>query len=102
MTEEGVVLDNVVVTGTLSNDSSLLATSYKVYPNPSKGDFKLLWENQESFDYTIYDVTGKVIKRKLNNIGNEHAINISGVSQGMYFLNISTASGSVTEKLIVN
>lgn len=101
VTEEGVVIDNVVVTGTLSNESNLLEDSYRVYPNPSKGNFTMTWNNVDSFDYAIYDVTGKLISRKSNNTGNLHTINISGVAQGMYFLNISTATGTVTEKLMV-
>ena len=102
VTEEGVVLDNVVVTGTLSNDSNTLSDSYKVFPNPSKGNFILSWNNKDSFDYSIYDVTGKLIKSRLNNTGERHSINLNNVAQGMYFLNISTTSGIVTEKLIVN
>ncbi len=102
VTEEGVVIDNVVVTGTLSNDDRQLQDSYRVYPNPSKGDFTLSWNNSDSFDYAIYDVTGKLITTKSNNSGDSHEINISGVANGMYFLNITTATGNITEKLIVN
>ncbi|MBF4983905.1 T9SS type A sorting domain-containing protein [Nonlabens mediterrranea] len=99
--EEGVVLDNVVVTGTLSNDSNTLSESYKIYPNPSNGNFTLSWNSNESFDYHIYDVTGKLITTRLNNSGDNHSININNVAQGMYFLNISTSMGTVTEKLII-
>ncbi|GAK74976.1 glycosyl hydrolase [Nonlabens ulvanivorans] len=102
VTEEGVVLDNVVVTGTLSSDSNTLLDSYKVFPNPSKGDFTLSWNGKDAFDYSIYDVTGKLISSRLNNTGERHSIHLNNVAQGMYFLNISTATGTVTEKLIVN
>lgn len=102
VTEEGVILDNVVVTGTLSNDDLLLEDSFKVYPNPSNGNFTLAWNGDLSFDYSIYDVSGKLITSKNNNTGSQHFIELNGISQGMYFLNIKTATGTVTEKLIVN
>ncbi|MGJ8683174.1 MAG: T9SS type A sorting domain-containing protein [Nonlabens sp.] len=101
VTEEGIVIDNVVVTGTLSNSDIALEDSFKVYPNPSQGNFTLSWNNANEFDYSIYDVTGKLITTKSNNTGEQHQININGVAQGMYFLNITTATGSVTEKLII-
>lgn len=101
-TEEGVVIDDLVVTGTLSNSDQSIIDSYRLYPNPSKGVFTLSWNNTDSFDYAIYDLTGKLITTQSNNSGDIHNINISGVAPGMYFLNISTTSGMVTEKLIVN
>ncbi|WP_438962490.1 T9SS type A sorting domain-containing protein [Nonlabens sp.] len=101
VTEEGVIIDNVVVTGTLSNEDLNLENSFKVFPNPSNGNFTLSWNSLDDFDYSIYDVSGKLITSRNNNSGNQHTIDLNGVAQGMYFLNITTATGTVTEKLII-
>lgn len=101
VTEEGAVIDNFVISGVLSNTSTSLEDSFTIYPNPSNGIFNIAWNASESFDYDVYDVSGKRIATRKNNNGNEHVVDLSGVSQGMYFISIATATGSVTKKILV-
>lgn len=85
----------------LSNQETINRERYRIYPNPSNGNFTLAWNGDLSFDYSIYDVSGKLITSKNNNTGSQHFIELNGISQGMYFLNIKTATGTVTEKLLI-
>jgi hypothetical protein len=101
VTEEGAVIDNFVINGVLSNVSTSLEDSFTIYPNPSTGIFNIAWNTSDSFDYNVYDVSGKKIAAKRNNNGNNHVVDLSGVSQGMYFIQIETETSSVTKKILV-
>jgi len=100
VTEEGAVIDNFVVTGILSNDTTDLQDNFNVFPNPSRGDFTLRWNNNEAFSYSVYDLSGKLIVTKNNNTGATHQLDLKNVAQGMYFLNITSGTTTFTEKLI--
>lgn len=101
VTEEGAVIDNFVVSGILSNASTSLEDSFTIYPNPSTGVFNIAWNAAGSFNYNVYDVSGKKIAAKRYNNGNDHVVDLSGVSQGMYFIQIETETSSVTKKILV-
>ena len=75
----------------ISGISEIESASVKIYPNPVKDELKI-----ESGDLTIkkveiLDVTGKVV-------GN--SINVSALSQGIYFVKIETDKGIITRKLV--
>lgn len=100
--EEGVVIDNFVVTGTLSNnDVPSLENTLQVYPNPSDGRFNLQWDNAPSYNYQIYDVSGKLLQQKRDITTRQHALDLEGVAQGVYFLHIQSEGSTITKKLIV-
>ncbi len=82
-------------------DISDLNSSMKVYPNPSNGLFSLEVVNANAADLniTVSNIQGKVIYQKqINNVlSHQESIDLTGVSQGVYFLNVN---GQVS-KLIV-
>ncbi|WP_405378338.1 T9SS type A sorting domain-containing protein [Nonlabens sp. Asnod3-A02] len=101
VTGEGAVIDNFVINGILSNDATSIEDMFSIYPNPSSGMFNINWNDAQDFDYDVYDVSGKRITARKNNTGTSHNVDLSGVAIGMYFIKITTTSGSVTKKLIV-
>lgn len=60
-----------------------------VFPNPTSGLLKLRIEGKyDNLDYTLLDLTGKIIeKHKLT--GPSEEINMSALSNGLYFLKVS-------------
>jgi len=101
--EEGVIVDNLVVEGNVLSVDEFETDNFSVYPNPSQGIFNIKTKNMTSFNYNIYDVTGKVILEKQNvkTSNNEHQINIGNYAKGVYFLNLYNDSVKVTKKLII-
>ena len=66
--QEGVILDNFAIQGTLSvKDFS--SNSFSIYPNPSNNIFNIDLININEFEFEVYDITGKVIinKNKVSN-----------------------------------
>jgi hypothetical protein len=101
VTEEGVILDNFYIDGTLST-SDFELDNVVIYPNPSNNIFNIkLNQQNDKFNYVVSDLSGKVILKRDNISESQHKLDMTSYSAGIYFLNINTQNGSVTKKLIL-
>jgi len=102
--KEGVIIDDLVIDGTLLGIDDFNAENFRIYPNPSNNIFNIKIRNVNTFNIDIYDVTGKLMvqKKNVNTNNNIYPLDMSSFSSGIYFLNISTDSSKVTKKLILN
>ncbi len=77
---------------------------YQIYPNPTKGFFKIASAKpeKESLDITIQDLTGKIMLEKHYSGENEYWVDFSYSSQGCYFIIIKTDDDIKVHKLIIN
>ena len=70
---------------------SNLNTNFSVYPNPSNSVINVVADFSPSFEMTICDVLGNVlISSPLGRSGG--AIDVSGLSNGVYFVRVGTAT----------
>ncbi|RAR49810.1 T9SS type A sorting domain-containing protein [Flavobacterium lacus] len=103
ITQEGVIIDDFVIDGTLSNQEFAF-NSIAVFPNPTKGLFTLSYGNFKPQQIEIYDVTGKKVllvdNTKLRE--NQTELNLSAVSNGIYFIKISNENGQTVKRIIKN
>jgi len=81
----------------------------EIYPNPSKGDCKLVFTTASDgrANYIIRDVTGKTIYQKDGNYTpNAHVEEALSArifpSSGIYFVTVTIANKTITEKLMIN
>lgn len=75
---------------------------YIIYPNPTTNSFRIKSGNtQNTMDLLIYDQVGKLIKIQ-NAVGADQDIDISDLSNGIYYLRISSDSHTETVKIIKN
>jgi hypothetical protein len=80
----------------------------KVYPNPANAEVMIdfVLQNNEEVQLNIVDITGKVIVTE--NMGTKatgihsEKLNCSYLSNGLYFINLKTATQNRTAKLIIN
>ena len=80
----------------LSIDDFSAEVSVFIFPNPASSQLTLK-STQTITAITLMDMTGKEIAEpELNN----NSIDISYLSKGLYFLQIETTGGSVTEKFV--
>ena len=73
-----------------------------LYPNPAKDYVKIMLHDEDLFQYAIYDISGKLIKKgKLAAQTNE--IDVSALHNGSYFISIYPGDKQDTEtvKLII-
>ncbi len=97
--QEGVLIDNFVIESVASVvDSSLNTIS--IYPNPSSGIFTIERSNQEDLKIEVFNITGKRIYSKTNIVSTITSINLQNVSNGVYFVILTTENQRITKKLI--
>lgn len=70
-----------------------------VYPNPSNGSFTIsLPNNVKAHDLRIYDLSGRTVQQIQVS---STSVAVNGLSSGMYILQVQTADGVLTQKLVV-
>lgn len=79
------------------DDASLAGKGYKVFPNPTEAIFNIaLSTNNELINARIVNMLGEVVFDNLKTT----SIDISKLPTGIYFLNLETALGSATERIV--
>ncbi|MBC7382945.1 MAG: T9SS-dependent M36 family metallopeptidase [Bacteroidia bacterium] len=74
-----------------------------VFPNPTTGIINIQLNTTAQFNQiTLYDLTGKIIMQKAcNNTNTGIALDLSNAAKGIYFLQLTSNSGAVCKKVIV-
>jgi hypothetical protein len=84
--------------GTLDNPT-FETKSFRLFPNPTSGI--LNFSTNETFDISIFDMTGKTVY-KAESIFNGDSINLSSLQKGVYTARINSESFIRSEKVIIN
>jgi len=104
VSEEGVLVDNLVISGGVLSVDKFQEDAFVVYPNPSQGIFNIRAKANPSLSINVYDVTGKLIYTKdvakINN--NSYRLDLSDYATGVYFLNLESKTSKITKKIVVN
>ncbi len=87
-------------------ENSLL-NSISVYPNPASDKIHLTFTTKtlSALDFTLTDITGKIIiYNKLETIVGENktSIDVSQLQSGIYFYTLSSQQESIRQKIIIN
>jgi len=72
-----------------------------VYPNPTQGRITIENPSNNIFNYTIYNITGKLMLLKNNISGPSIQVDLTGMVNGIYLVNVSSAEKSVMHKIIL-
>jgi len=99
--EEGIMIDNLVVNGTLSLIDDEFTSIVSVYPNPSSGIFNIEWPNNENTSITVYNYLGQKILEKKNIITGSYPLDLSNQSKGLYILKIASNGKLASKKIIL-
>jgi hypothetical protein len=98
---------NLCDDGTTANRSFEFSNSIvKVFPNPSSGDLRIYLNIEEAdvYNLLVYNEIGQLvfspIRNERLNVG-EHLVAIPPtLSKGMFFVTLSSKSGSMTRKIV--
>jgi len=85
-------------------DNSKPVPEIQVYPNPAKDILYIrpLSGQNNVLQIEISDINGlQVLSRKLSTGGNSAKLDVSELKSGMYFLRITSDSGSVVKKIVI-
>lgn len=94
----GVVVDDFLISGTTLATTNFKLEKLAIYPNPSNGIFTISAGNISIDSIDLYDMTGKKIDFKTNN--EKTVIDLNAVSDGVYFVKITSNNQSTTKKII--
>ncbi|MBV7269390.1 T9SS type A sorting domain-containing protein [Winogradskyella luteola] len=94
-----VYVDNIFFSTTnVLSTNTFETTEFKVFPNPTNGNWNLLSSNTIN-NVAVYDILGKQVLTLSPN-SSEVAIDASSLITGVYFARIEGVSGSKTIKLV--
>jgi len=81
-------------------DFEAIANQISVYPNPVKNNLYIdVSGSLDIKNMELYNILGREIETYSNSF---EAINVNGLSNGVYFLKLNTNKGVVQKKIIVN
>ena len=80
-----------------ANESARLI-EVAVYPNPTDGELNVRAEGR--FDLNVYSVGGTLVLAQ-EGLDSEARIDLSGLSKGVYLMEVKTAEGSAMNKVVV-
>ena len=81
--------------------SNSSAEKISVYPNPATSTISVSCNEVSINEVSIYSIDGKEIFRKRIGNTNIYDVDVSGLLNGMYIMNITTSDGSYTSKKII-
>jgi len=86
---------------TSNNTLNLIDNLISIYPNPANEYITINHKFTDNHNYLLYDYKGQLI---LSFIGNQliQNINTSQIPNGIYFLQITSNSKSISKKIIIN
>lgn len=90
----------IVVEECLSIDQTLAGVT-KIYPNPSNGQFAIELNSSDEIQLQVVTVDGKVILATQQLKNGLNTIQLSGVSQGVYILKLTSANGQYTQRISI-
>lgn len=72
-----------------------------IYPNPASDKIHIAHTNNDAVEVCLYDMVGRQVSAAIKSNKQTTAIDVSGLSEGIYFLQLKMAKGIVTKKIIV-
>ncbi|MDW5290979.1 T9SS type A sorting domain-containing protein [Formosa sp. PL04] len=98
--ETEVFYDNISLQeGNTQSIDDVLASKFKVYPNPARDYINIQSKNVSVSSIDMYNILGaKVLSSKLT----VDRINVSSLAKGVYLMKINSVDGSVTKKVVID
>ncbi|WP_420571441.1 M4 family metallopeptidase [Kordia sp.] len=99
---EGVIVDNLVVTSVLSVGEVANNNAFSVYPNPSNGSFNIkASKNLGDVTVNIFDINGRNLYSKAVNLTGTVNFDLDNLQSGLYLLRVEGTEFVKSTKLII-
>ncbi|TDY11974.1 FG-GAP-like repeat-containing protein [Meridianimaribacter flavus] len=91
----------LIIEGATLGDNQFTNTDIKIYPNPTKDNVTIEGlKDITNASYSIFDISGKMIKNNSMFFNNEATINLSSYDSGVYFVHLKTDSKKLVYKVV--
>jgi hypothetical protein len=88
---------------TLLTTNEIIIPDFKIYPNPSKEEMNIIFENLQNDGFIeIFDISGQLlISKKIQSTNKINSLDASNISSGVYIVKFSGQDAlSITKKWI--
>ena len=72
-----------------------------LFPNPNNGTFELEFPNEKIIQLQVFDVSGKMIWQKIEDVESFTTIHLQNIASGVYFLKVKTENGVFYKKIMI-
>ncbi len=97
----GFAVDDFKVTAQVLSTENFFKSNFAVYPNPATDMLNIASSNNAAINAaSITDINGRTVKTVSMNAVSEAQINISDLTAGVYFLNVTSDAGIGTTKIV--
>lgn len=86
----------------LSNNDFSLLDNINIYPIPTSSVINIKWNQSDKVELRLFNLKGQLLKLKKDISIQEHKIDVSNLSTGVYFLRVNSSKGIFTKKIIIN
>lgn len=81
------------------NEITKAGNNVKVYPNPTAGEFTIELANSSVKTLEVIDLTGRVVYSTAT-VTNKSKVNLSSLSNGIYYVKIQTNNSTEVVKVV--
>ena len=97
------VFSGMFTNATLSSSDFTHSDKIKVYPNPANDVINIAISNYAGdLNVEMYDINGRVVKSIEVDFTGNYAIDLNGLSTGVYVVKLSGAELNYSEKIVIN
>lgn len=91
----------LIIEGATLGDNQFTNTDIKIYPNPTKDNVTIEGlKDITNASYSIFDISGKMVKNNSMFFNNEATLNLSSYDSGVYFVHLKTDSKKLVYKVV--
>ena len=98
--DENIVIDGSAIKNLVASDKKVTEPHMRFWPNPATGVINLEFPAYAKREIGIYNLSGKLI-RKINSAEKELKMDVSGISNGIYFLRVTEGQNAFAERLMI-
>lgn len=100
---EGVVIDDLRIGDETLSTEEFTTSEFGIFPNPSKDIFNINWTFEDISELTVFDITGKEVKRinTLENGQTNYSLDMRSFATGVYILRANSESKQIIKKIIL-
>lgn len=84
------------------NENKTISKFLNLYPNPANSSVRIMTNINDAAELYITNTLGQIVLKKSYDNFTSQDLDISGLVQGTYFINLKTNHSSLTKKLIIN
>jgi len=95
-------LDDVRIESTSTGIDEVNQYNIMIYPNPSKGSFKIKTSNSyKNVIIEVHDICGKLVFKQVFSNSNEASIELTNQPKGLYFITIHADNSTSKQKIVI-